>query len=88
MVLLTVGTVDFDWFVTSCFSELLALFSVQCSCRRKHSLCGIGHFLNRSNSAKMEATNQRSESEDENVIDPITVAANSGASLVHHKAHR
>ena len=31
MVLLTVGTVDFDWFVTSCFSELLALISVQCS---------------------------------------------------------
>ena len=29
----------------------------------------------------MEATNQRTESEDENIIDPITVAVNSGVSL-------
>jgi len=29
----------------------------------------------------MEATNQLSESEDENIIDPITVAVGSGASL-------
>ena len=28
----------------------------------------------------MEATNQLSQSEDENIIDPITVAVNSGAS--------
>jgi len=34
-----------------------------------------------SNSIKIEATNQLSESEDENIIDPVTVAVNSGALL-------
>lgn len=34
-----------------------------------------------SNSIKIEATNQLSESEDENIIDPVMVAVNSGALL-------
>ena len=75
------GTVDFDWLVTSSFSELLERFSVQCSCCGKDCLCCIAVFLNQSNSVKMEATNQLSESEEENIIDPITVAVNCGASL-------
>ena len=44
-------------------------------------MCSIALFLNRSDSVKMEAKNQLSESEDENIVDPITVAVNSGESL-------
>ena len=56
------------------FLRFLALFFVPCSCCRKHCLRCIVLFLNHSNSVKMEVTNQLSESEDENIINPITVA--------------
>ena len=81
MVLLTVRTVYFYCYATWCLSELLALFTIQCRCQRMQCLCSIALLLNRSNSAKVQATNQLRDENDENIIIPTTVAVNSRASL-------